>query len=270
LWETTSQESKGGRIPDFCSRPISETKGAPSFLFSSCGPSAQVPSEHAVAVASPLRFPSTAIVPLWDLMNAPPAYAAATLAYGIYVNPYYLIYSARAYFKNGAAFNFIRAALKRRIRCSPGRRVSVESMPAEVLTIIESHLTDATREEAHCKSWLFFGEKEKHKYHPEYCCSVDALPEEQWSARVQEDWDAARDEFRDWFSFAIPECKDPCTGHHVCQVCVMPHPLLSTCGTVGSLIGCPFPNVVPSQLAPGSPQLPEVLAAAPRRLSVQT
>jgi len=171
-------------------------------------------------------------------MSQHPAYAAATLAYGIQVEPYSLIYSARAYVDNKPAFDLLTACANSRVKCastdssrassrgsgssraasSTTRPIStLEALPVEVVRAIERHLLEETYEDARCLSWMLFGADEMKHYHPQYCCANEIPPRRDWPPRVQEQWDAAGDEFKEWFSFAIPKCNDVCTGHHVCQ-----------------------------------------------------
>lgn len=173
-------------------------------------------------------------------MSHHPAYAAATLAYGLQVEPYSLIFSARAYLDNKASLDLIRRCMTSSQRgvephstasedaaaTRPGMRsrLGISSLPHEVLRLIERALLEETYKQARCQSWLLFGPKEMPRFHPKYCCARDAPAREQWPSRVQQQWEAARDEFKEWFSFAVPRCSDPCTGHHVCQVSGPPPP----------------------------------------------
>lgn len=155
-----------------------------------------------------------------------PAYAAATLIYGLQMDAYQLLYSSRAFNTNRAAWDVLDACEREAIRCSPQKetegplqRTTIVDLPQEVILLIKNELARTTYESAVCESWLFFGPAEMHQYHPQYCCDPEREHNKAlWPGRIQAIWNATLDELYEHFSFNIPQSPLSPDPHPVAEV----------------------------------------------------
>lgn len=106
------------------------------------------------------------------------AYAHTVMTFGVSIDPFKLIYSAKAWARYRIPLAYLDGLIEGRLHQKAG--VSTK-LPVEILEVIRHRLWGPAMAEATCRSWAFCGKELTWEHHPPNCCK-DA--KDYWSSQI--------------------------------------------------------------------------------------
>ena len=92
--------------------------------------------------------------------------ASATLVFGLPVDPFELLYRARAWTTRRIELAYLDALISGKLKQAEFK------LPSEILSIVRDKFWKEAVEAARCRSWAYYGKDLDHTNHPPSCCSA--------------------------------------------------------------------------------------------------
>lgn len=93
----------------------------------------------------------------------------ASLVFGVSVDPFKLLYHAKAWKENQHALAYLDGLIDGELEQDPDLPYT---LPNEILDHIRHHLWDSAVAQYTCRSWAYYGKTLKGRVHPPDCCQA--------------------------------------------------------------------------------------------------
>ena len=95
--------------------------------------------------------------------------SSATLVYGISVDPFKLLYHARAWSDNHIQLAYLNGLISGKLHQDTSSKTA---LPFEILSMIKQKFWENALRDSTCESWAFFGDNLDVEIHSPTCCAI--------------------------------------------------------------------------------------------------